>query len=842
MTTLQLPKKFERRRINARALGAECDSCPLKDRKPVPPKWTRNPKLVILGEAPESTAAFTGEPFSGKLATRMRKDVAQAGIAEPELHQSYAVLCAPLQNMRPGDWSQAVRCCKPRLVQELREVAQAGCSTVLSFGEYAFRVITHKSSALTHWVGYPMAGVNGFADYTVLPNYHPAFAYLHKAALTPVFQEFIRRAVLLARGDFPAWTWPNMVVDPGLAMQMTLAGILQSGEPVGVDIETLGTDPSTSRISCIGVSTKYLAASVPWHGWTSRKFGEVAGLPKDATERALLRDILASDAPKVMHNGQHDILGLQAQGLPVRNFTFDTMLAHAAAFQGMPHDLAFVASQFFRIPKWKAEFKVTSDAKGLDAFIERDARDLRTYNCRDAYATRLLYEPLDQVFSTLYPAARAIFDGPTGYMKLQDIGMRMRQRGWLTSPEIREGHRQELEPAIAALEAQLRTFAKALGMEDFNPSSPKDLHDLFIDILGAPVLARSALTRKPSFGREALHKYTLEHDPRVSLLAKTLLEYRKRNKLLTAYVRGLPVDDKYICHPTANVHGAVTGRWSFSDPSLQVIPKPVYATGEDGKPYVKHRGMRDIFIARPGMWIVAADYSQAELRILAIQSSAKLMLLWYAEDKNVHDMNAISIFGKDFTKNQRTLAKNYIFGKMYGAEDETVWKLLRQSVPSLTLDMVQYISKQWQSTHPEVFVHQAKVVSQAMKHRYVEEPLSGRRRYYFDEVSPTEVMNFPIQSCGAAVINRAIVEVDQQLDWPKEGILAQIHDDLTVEVDDPIKGYRILKQAMERPFELFGKLWHIPVDISVGKNWGDMHEVKSIADVEKVMHQLQAKT
>src|SRR6185369_5445957 len=373
--------------VDARALGALCSDCPFKDQQPVLPSYTPNAKLVVLAESPGKTEVYEGRPLVGPTGQWVDECLEKQNISRGHLHVSNAVLCRPTKSATPKDWKQAVKCCKPRLVRELKKVRS---KTVFALGKWALYATTGKGK-IVPWVGAPLAGGPDFPKHTILPSLHPTFCRFYQSAYSPVFEIFLQRAWLLATKQLRPWRWPKLVIKPGPAMLEALKQIRDSNMPVGVDVETAGVDPMQSRLLCLGLATRKLAVSVPW---------PIDQLPVEY--RALITEILESTEPKIMQNGQHDLLTMKHNNFKIKHFTFDTLLAHAVVAPQIAHDLGLIATIEYHAPRWKTEFGEETDLKGAAKFTNRDPLELRLYNAKEAYMTVRLYRPLVRRLKTIH--------------------------------------------------------------------------------------------------------------------------------------------------------------------------------------------------------------------------------------------------------------------------------------------------------------------------------------------------------------------------------------------------------------------------------------------------------
>jgi uracil-DNA glycosylase family 4 len=788
-----LLQKLQRTRpiIDARARGCRCDECPLKDRAPVPPEIHPS-KLVILGESPGQDEDYEGRPFVGASGKLLNQTLAQFGLGRDQVHVTNTVLCLPRKKMRPDEWAAAIECCRPRLMEELgndRVVFAAGARATQS-------LLGH--SKIMPWMGGPQVLPLGLV---VIPSIHPAFA-LRSPAYLPVFKTLLARACSHRLG----WTWGELIVVGPYAPKLHE---LFGAEEISVDIEN---SPGSGRIRCIGVGSRRLAVSVP--------------LPPegDATEEDIqvLRDLLASKIPKILQNGQHDRTELKHHGWVLNGPFFDTLLAHAISAPRLPHDLSFMCAVEFPAPRWKTEFKVEGDDKGRQRsgrFDRAEIRDLQLYNCKDnIMQAKLALRLRDRI--------KTVHNGPallTELEYLDELTLKMRERGVCISHDALIAHKGKLTAELARIDGE---FKAILGIDKLSlyqlgkNGQHKSLNRLFFDYFKAPPIEYSEETGAPSLNNRALtyyiRLYTEKGAPVIAQLARLVLEYREQAKLLGSYVDNLPVQEEggfLLVHPTWRTFGTRTGRWSATDPAIQTIPKK----------------LRDLFCARPGMDMVEGDYSQLELRIVALLANDEKLLDWYAQGLDVHAQNAGEIF-VDVWKHAdpkkrdglRKLAKNVVYGMNYGGSAKTIWGALIVKAPGIKLQQVEFVVKRWFELHPAIKKWQKLQIDTAIANNFVEAPLSGRRQYYHDgHVVPTEVLNFPIQGTAGDIANKAIRRTYESGILP----LAQVHDAIIAEGPDGMDVARKLKAAMEIEVELGGAKTRFPVDIKIGRDWLNMKEV-----------------
>ncbi len=382
----------------------------------------------------------------------------------------------------------------------------------------------------------------------------------------------------------------------------------------------------------------------------------------------------------------------------------------------------------------------------------------------------------------------------------------------IDSAELR---RQSAELSARMLSAQQK--ATELAGHSFNLDSPKQLQSVLFDELGLPALVKTP-KGQPSTNEEALEAIAEQHE-----LPRVILDYRGLAKLRSTYTDKLP---EMVNPVTGRVHtsyhqsGAATGRLSSSDPNLQNIP----IRTDDG------RRIRRAFIAPPGRKLMACDYSQIELRIMAHLSEDPGLIRAFEQGMDVHRATAAEVFGRapeDVTANERRAAKAINFGLMYGMSAFGLAK-------NLGIDRGQaqdYVALYF-SRYPAVRDFMERMRTQAREQGYVE-TLFGRRLYLNDIHARNQnlragaeraAINAPMQGTAADIIKRAMVSVDEWLAGhrARAQMILQVHDELVFEADADF--IDTLRAEVEARMSAAATL-RVPlvVDSGVGDNWDEAH-------------------
>ncbi len=398
-------------------------------------------------------------------------------------------------------------------------------------------------------------------------------------------------------------------------------------------------------------------------------------------------------------------------------------------------------------------------------------------------------------------------------MALSPVLQRMERQGIAIDPDML--HQQSL--ALAKRLGELESEVHALAGEAFNLGSPKQLQAILYDKLQLPVLKKTP-TGQPSTAEPVLQELALDFE-----LPKLIMEHRALSKLKSTYTDKLPHE---INRTTGRVHScfqqavAATGRLSSTDPNLQNIP----IRSAEG------RKIRQAFIAAPGYRLLAADYSQVELRIMAHLSQDPGLLSAFANAQDVHRATASEVFGvplNEVTPEQRRRAKAINFGLIYGMSAFGLAKQLGIDRHDAQLYVDRYFER-----YPGVHDYMERTREQAESQGYVE-TLFGRRLYLPDikagngmlrKAAQRTAINAPMQGTAADIIKQAMVDIDH---WLQTGVLdarlvLQVHDELVFEVSEAdvdllaagVRFRMISAAALDVP---------LVVDVGVGSNWDEAH-------------------
>ncbi|SFT87561.1 DNA polymerase I [Halomonas saccharevitans] len=535
-----------------------------------------------------------------------------------------------------------------------------------------------------------------------------------------------------------------------------------------------------------------------------------AQLDRDAVLEAL-RPLWEDDRrTKIGQNLKYDISVLANVGITVAGPLEDTMLAsYVLDSTATRHDMDSLALKYLGEKTVSFEEIAGKGAKQL-TFNQIALEQAAPYACEDVDITLRLHRLLRPRLEAEGRLAEVL---DTLELPLVPVLSRMERTGVALDPERLHAQSQELETRIRELESR----AHELAGREFNLGSPKQLGQILFEEQKIPVIKKTP-KGAPSTAEAVLEELALDYP-----LPKVIIEHRGLAKLKSTYTDKLPrLVNKATGRLHTSYHQAVTatGRLSSSDPNLQNIP----IRTEEG------RRIRQAFVARPGYRIVAADYSQIELRIMAHLSGDKGLLEAFAEGRDIHAATAAEVFGVALDKvtgDQRRSAKAINFGLIYGM---SAWGLGRQ----LNIEQSQaktYIDRYF-DRYPGVARYMERIRAQAAEDGFVETVFG--RRLYLPEIhsqnrarrqgAERTAINAPMQGTAADIIKRAMIDVDAWLaDEAFDAVMViQVHDELVFEVAEAQVDAFIaeVKARMQGAAELDVAL---TVEAESGINWDEAH-------------------
>lgn len=585
--------------------------------------------------------------------------------------------------------------------------------------------------------------------------------------------------------------------------------------PVAWDTETSALEPRDAKLVGIGCCWGAESADMAYI-----PVGHTTGNNLDTnTVLNALKSILESDKyPKALQNAKFDRLVLHCQGICLAGVVFDTMLASYILNPDSSHNLNDLSQKYLGITAKSYSELVPKSQTIADINIPAVA----DYCGMDVHCTFRLVAKLREELDKVPNSHQLLLKVE---QPLEPVLAQMEYDGIRIDSDYLNGLSQQLEQDLASLEQQ----AYAAAGEKFNLASPKKLSELLFDKLNLDRKKSRKIQTGYSTDAATLEKLQGDHP-----VVDAILEYRTLSKLKSTYVDALP---QLVRHDTGRVHtnfnqtATSTGRLSSSNPNLQNIPIRTAFS----------RQIRKAFIPESGWLMVAADYSQIELRILAHLCQEPILVSAYQGNEDIHTVTARLLFEKEkVTPDERRLAKTINFGVIYGMGAQR----FARETGMKAADGKLFIEK-FNQTYPQIFNYLQKMQQQAIANGFVETIL-GRRRYFnftsdrlrkFRNYKPEDInldeikgltandaallraaANAPIQGSSADIIKIAMARLFKILPNYQVRLLLQVHDELVFEVSPDEWGQLQpeIKSTMESAVDLSVPLM---VEVRAGQNW-----------------------
>ena len=592
---------------------------------------------------------------------------------------------------------------------------------------------------------------------------------------------------------------------------------LNDAKLIAFDTETTGLDAQQAQL--VGLSFAVKPGEAAYIPLTHSYMGVPEQLDRDSVLRAL-KPLLEDPAKaKVGQHAKFDmnilancaIGGDQACGIMVQGVAFDTMLeSYVLDSTATRHDMDSLALKYLGHSTTSFQDIAGKGVKQL-TFDQISLEQAGPYAAEDADVTLRLHQALHEKLLAIPSLNKVLTDIE---MPLVPVLARIERQGALVDANLLGIQSVELGDKLVALERE----AFAIAGEEFNLSSPKQLGVILYEKLGLPIISKTA-KGQPSTAEAVLAELAEQDFP----LPKVLMQYRSMSKLKSTYTDRLP---EQINPRTGRIHTSyhqavtATGRLSSSDPNLQNIP---IRTAEG-------RRIRQAFVAPKGYKLLAADYSQIELRIMAHLAKDEGLLHAFRNNLDVHSATAAEVFGVelgDVTVDQRRSAKAINFGLIYGM---SAFGLAKQ----IGVDRKQsqaYIDRYF-ARYPGVLDYMERTRTQAAEQGYVE-TIFGRRLYLPDINAKNQALrkgaertaiNAPMQGTAADIIKKAMVAVDNWLTASglDARVILQVHDELVLEVREDLVD-QVRDEVRIHMSEATKLDVPLLVEVGVGNNWDEAH-------------------
>lgn len=785
--------------------------------------------LMIIGDHPTMTEAVYKTQFAGMTGDVLKRTLSQAKLDYNRIYFTYAIMCKVPgdRNITPSELAN----CRPRLVHEIKTCAP---KVIVPMGNTALQQIMQRKDPITSMHGQVIWSPE--FNCHIIPMYHPGAVVKSPKVFTDFAKDW--QTVVETLKNPPA---PGEKVD--LATQFwvvppdKLSGAIDFllQQPfLSCDLETTGFSAITNRAFC---------GSITWEEGKALVFDEDILYNIRTTYLSEFKRLFESAGPRwIWKNGKFDIKFLRAAGIYAR-IDEDVELQHYLLDERKgTHGLELLASQELGAPDYKSVIRKLVEAGGGD-YSHADRAKMLEYNANDTDYTFRLWKIYDKrlraednliyaYYEVLIPAANALADfeltgvnADTNY--LEQLG-------------------EEYDEKIAGVKKLLLDIADEVGWDclsyqqstqakkppkAFNPGSWQQLGYVIHKLLKLPKFKGSnttdadavdywltrvlkkpgdkAIEKNPELLTEWLNKSN------VNVFIYRLAEYRKITKLNSTYITGLmeEIELDGRIHSEFKIIGTETGRLSSKGPNVQNVPR--------GKL------IKSAFIPSPGNVFVQADYSQAELRVLAILSKDPVMMQIYYDGKDLHDELSLTLFGPGFTKEQRVRAKAFNFGVAYGRTPESI-----AEEHAFPVSEARALKEAWYSRFSVAAAyieHSRKTPSLGITQQT---PFGRKRRFPF--ITPenawnieNEAVNFPIQSTASDLTLLSAVRLHQQTSSLAK-ILILVHDSILFDVPKDnvsILIPQILDVMQTLPGYYLNTNMPFVADVEVGHNWGNLDKV-----------------
>ena len=598
--------------------------------------------------------------------------------------------------------------------------------------------------------------------------------------------------------------------DPLLA---DLVEALNNAQSIVWDVETTSIDQMQAEL--VGIA---LAVDIEQGYYVPVGHDNGQQLPMEQVLDALRPALTNPDIPKYAHNAAYDLVVMARYGVDVAPVGFDSMIAEwllnpTSKFLGLKN----FAAQFLGVNMTPIT-DLLGTGKKQKTMAQIDIEQAAPYAAADAaltmQAVELLRPKLEEENAlSLYHALE---------LPLIPVIVTMERAGIHLNTEYLHEMSQRLDEKLSTLAQNIYDLSGGYG--EFNINSPKQLNDVLFGKLNLPVEGLKKTTHGYSTNAATLDALMDEHE-----IIGLIVEYRELSKLKGTYVDALPElvnPQTGRLHTSYNQTGTSTGRLSSNNPNLQNIP----IRTEIG------REVRRAFVAPPGRVLLAVDYSQIELRVLAHISKDETLLEAFAQDQDIHRATAAAVYGiplEDVTYEQRSFAKRVNFGLIYGM---SAYRLARDS--DLTQSEARAFVETYFNRLPRVQTYIQTTEAKAFEQGYVE-TLLGRRRHFAAlqgrqsqrgqariQAELRAAINMPIQGTAADIMKQAMIDLHSALteQYPDVLMTLQVHDEIVLEVaEDQLDAVKTLVvDVMENAYTM-----DVPLRANAqsGTNWRDMTDI-----------------
>jgi len=775
-----------------------CKGCPYEGKPYVGAEGPKAAPIAIIGEAPGEKEELKGRPFIGRAGKVLDLLLKTTGIDRKDCYITNVMKCHPVGDKLTTQSAQtALSKCLPRFLKEMESIR---ARVIVPTGNTALHAL-----GITHRIGRARGSITMSPRGKIIPTWHPAYIGRQwQEFLTGVYDwNKIKRQSLSAGYIEPA---EYFTLNPSIydieKFVMEIEARTAKGENVvlGIDLETYMFDnPLQTPIKLVGIATTERTVMViPF----ITQSGNYYWPTHDESVRAVMAIGRLLENPritKMCHHALFDILVLMNHGWDVVGPIYDTMIGHFLVYHLSAQSLEYLVSIYADYQPWKLVKGNTDE-------------EFRTYNARDAAVLQMIKPPLDEDMESnhIYPLFEREMTNilPTCRMMLN--GMKIN-----TTLQAEVGGK--LKTDIATLQREMETLAKWPGL---NPRSHPQLEEVLFKRMKLKSQVKTKGKGRLSTDEAVLKKLSLRYPD--NRFVDALLEYRTLQIMDSTFIRPPVLDDGRV-HSQFK-RSVITGRFASSGPNLQNLP-----SGKRGEKGEKQKYIRKLYVPDPGHLIIACDLSQAELVVFAVIANDPIWLKAFAEGDDIHAVNCTTMLGY-YDPKYRTFIKNFIFGLIYGSAGGEIKKVApRELMEKISVDDM--LAKLL-GAHPRVKEFYKTQEDAINKTHKVKNPF-GRTRHFVGRVSQANVregVNFPITSTVSEIMTEKMATMDEELAWPTDRIILQLHDALYVET--PKGRADIVAQKMKEIMEQqviapSGHVFNLKAEVEIGPSLGDLKKYAS---------------
>lgn len=756
-----------------------CEKCTLKDQPAVPGCGPIPCEVMFVAEAPGRFEVIEGVPLIGPSGEVLRRTLSVLGIDPSKVYYSNACLCRPPENRTPE--LDEIKACNDRLIAEVRRVKP---KVIVALGTTSLRALVKVQGSITEVRGQALWSETLKAY--VLPTFHPAYV-LRQTRNYSLFERDLEKIKTLVNLSSSVQVKPietETIVAKSVLDALKAINFLQKQPALSCDVETSGFDFLENRILSIGFS------------WQEGRALVIPGkFLNDPLVKLNLKTLfLRNGITWIYHNGKFDVKFLRTYLGFFPPINYDTILASSVLDSNGPHDLKFLAREFFGAPDWEAALQKYLPKKSASYELVPE-EVLYKYAGYDVDYTFRLWKRFESTIT--HPLQRKLL-----------FEMLIPAQNFLAEVEYNgvtlDVNRQaELEKLYSEKISKIEERLKELAGEDFNPRSPKQVAELLYKKLDLPDYSGEGSTRE-----ECLQRLSGEHE-----VVDLLLEHRKLQKLYSTYILAMKeqVDKHGKIHCDFMLFRTATGRLASKDPNLQNIPR--------------QSDVRSLFCASPGCVLLQADMKAAELRVLAYYSNDPLLKQVFIEGRDLHSEVAAHFFGENFTKEDRVRAKMINFGIVYQTTEYGL-----SNTAGVSVEEAREFIRRWFERFPGAKKWIDQLKQDTLQGKVFMTPFGRKRDFGLitrENVSEVlkQAVNAPIQSLASDLLLHGAMRLHGKL-GDKARILVLVHDSVLLDVKEEhlLEVAKLVKETLEDvplqtdlPF---------PVELEYGHAWGELQPLE----------------